>query len=747
MTPQLHITFIATLTLAAVAGCWNSSAQERPTYLDNTKSIDSRVEDLLPRLTLEEKVSMAHAQSTFSVAGVPRLGIPELWMDDGPMGVRQEVGEGFRNLDRQDDFCTAMPATLGLAATFDKDLAFAYGATIGQEARQRKKNIMLGPSLNIQRTPLCGRNFEYLGEDPFLTSRIAVNYIRGEQAQGVGSCAKHFAANNQEFQRDRVDVEMDERTLREIYLPAFRASVQEAGVLSVMGAYNLFRGQHCCENDYLLNKVLKNEWGFKGLVMSDWGGVHSTLAALNGMDMEMGTRPPYTNNYLANPFLEGLKSGKYPVSVLDEKIRRHLYVMFKLDMIHDPASPGADSAEPTGTLSTKEHQETAQRVAEASMVLLKNEGFLPLNPEKLKTVAVIGANAAAKFANGGGSANLKAPYEITGFEGISNRLGTSVKLLYAQGYIAPAGRGRWDRGDALSSSSATNNEQLVAEAVAAAKSADAVIYVGGLNHNGGYDTEGTDRRDLKLPGHQDELLEKIIHANSKTVVVLIGGGAVEMGPWLSKTPSVLYAWYPGMEGGNALAHVLFGDVSPSGKLPCTFPKKLPDSPAHALNAYPGTNGTVTYTEGLLVGYRWFDTKKLEPLFPFGHGLSYTTFKYSKLKLVKGTDGNAPLVTVQFDVANTGKHEGAEVAQLYVQDIHSSLARPLKELKGFEKVALKPGEKRTVSIPLDQSALAYYNPDKQGWVAEAGDFKLLVGSSSRDIRLHGEFQLAETLVQK
>jgi beta-glucosidase len=714
---------LLTMTLNVLTTGMKLAAQDHPAYLDTTKPIEARVDDLLGRLTVEEKVSMVHAQSTFSVPGVERLGIPELWMDDGPMGVRQEVGEGFRNLDRQDDASTAMPATLGLAATFNKELAHSYGAVIGQEARQRKKNIMLGPSLNIQRTPLCGRNFEYLGEDPFLTSRIAVNYIQGEQAQGVGSCAKHFAANNQENQRDSINVEMDERTLREIYLPAFRATVQEAGVLSVMGAYNLFRGQHCCESKYLLNDVLKGEWGFKGLAMSDWGGVHSTeLAALNGMDMEMGTRPPYADNYLANPFLEGLKSGKYPMSAVDEKVRRHLYVMFKLNMIYDPASPPA-KAEATGVLSTKEHQEVARRVAEESMVLLKNEGFLPLNPGKLKTVAIIGANAVAKFSSGGGSANLKTPYEVTPLEGISNRLGGGVKLVYAQGYNAPGGRGRRDRG---------------------AKSADAVIYVGGLNHNGGYDTEGADRKDLKLPSGQDELLSQIVNANPRTAVVFFGGGAVEMGPWLSKTPSVLYAWYPGMEGGNALARVLFGDVSPSGKLPCTFPKQLADSPAHALNAYPGTNGTVTYAEGLLVGYRWFDTKKIEPLFPFGHGLSYTTFNYSKLKLV---NRKGAAVSVQFDVANTGKKEGSEVAQVYVQEVQPSLPRPMKELKGFEKVTLKPGQRKTISIPLDDRAFAYYAPDKQGWVADAGDYELLVGSSSRDIRLHDEFKLADSIALK
>ncbi len=734
------------IALAAAAIVQTVRGQDHPRYLDESQPVEARVEDLLSKLTIEEKVSMVHAESTFSVPGVPRLGIPKLWMDDGPMGVREEVGEGFRNLNREDDFATAMPATLGLAATFNTDLANAYGTVIGQEARQRGKNIMLGPSLNIQRTPLCGRNFEYMGEDPFLTSRMAVNYIEGEQAQGVASCAKHFAANNQEVSSSRVNVEMDERTLREIYLPAFRASVQEAGVLSVMGAYNLFRGQHCCENDYLLNKVLKDEWGFKGLVMSDWGGVHSTeLAALNGMDLEMGTRPPYDSNYLAAPNLQGFQYDKFPMSVLDDKVRRHLYVMYKLNMIHDPAIAADTNAAPKGVLSTKEHQDTARKVAEESIVLLKNEHLLPLNPSKIKSIAVIGANAVAKFASGGGAANIKAPFEITALEGISNRAGANIKITYAAGYVAPRNQGR--RRGAAAEATVAADTNLVASAVEAAKAADVVIYVGGLNHGGGYDSEGSDRKDLKLPGAQDELLEKIVQANPRTVVVFNGGGAVEMGPWLAHAPALLYAWYPGLEGGNALARVLFGDVDASGRLPCTFPKQLADSPAHALDAYPGTNGTVTYTEGLLVGYRWFDAKNIEPLFPFGYGLSYTSFEYSKLKLVKGKDASGPLLTIEFQLSNTGKREGMEAAQLYVQDIQSSLPRPLKELKGFKKVSLKPGAKQIISIPLDRSAFAYYDPDKKGWVAEAGDFKIMVGSSSRNIHLDGTFKLAETTVEK
>jgi beta-glucosidase len=722
-------------------------AQDRPDYLDESKPVDVRVEDLLSRLTVEEEVSMVHAKSTFAVPGVPRLGIPDLWMDDGPMGVREEVGEGFRNMARADDAATALPATLGLAATFDTNLANAYGTVIGQEARRRGKNIMLGPSLNIQRTPLCGRNFEYMGEDPFLTSRIAVNYIQGVQAQGVSSCAKHFAANNQENRRNTIDVEMDERTLREIYLPAFRAAVQEGGVLSVMGAYNLFRGEHCCENDYLLNHVLKKEWGFKGLVMSDWGGVHSTeLAARNGMDMEMGTRPPYDSNYLAAPFLKGLNTGKYPMSVIDDKVRRHLYVMFKLNLIHDPAAPSNAVPEPAGPLSTPEHQDAARRIAEASIVLLKNKNLLPLDSTRVRSIAVIGANAAAEFAHGGGSANIKTPYEITALQGISNRAGANVRITYSPGYIAPAGGGRGRRGAGAPPPPVADNTNLVADAVAAAKAADVVIFVGGLNHNGGYDAEGADRPNLKLPGGQDELLQKIVAANPKTVVVFMGGGAVEMGSWLDKTPAVLYAWYGGLEGGHALARVLFGDVNPSGKLPCTFPRQLSDSPAHALDAYPGTNGVETYTEGLLVGYRWFDTKNIEPLFPFGHGLSYTTFKYSGLKVTPDGDAKNPAVTVEFELANSGRREGAEVAQVYVQEVHPPVLRPVKELKGFAKVFLKPGEKQKVSVRLDQAAFSHYDSDRKGWVADQGDFNIIVGSSSRDIRLHGGCRLDETVFQ-
>jgi beta-glucosidase len=483
--------------------------------------------------------------------------------------------------------------------------------------------------------------------------------------------------------------------------------------------------------------------------MSDWGGVHSTeLAALNGMDLEMGSHAPYENNFLANPFLDGLRAGKFPTSVLDDKVRRNLYVMFKLNTIHDPAQTENTNVGITEPLSTKQHQAIARQVAEESMVLLKNEKLLPLDLNGIKTIAVIGANAVGKFASGGGAANIKAPYEITALEGIKNRLGDAVNVVYARGYNPPVGRGRRDRGDVVAAPASQDNSDLVTEAVAAAKSADLVIYIGGLNHNGGYDTEGTDRPDMKLPSGQDALIERIVEANSKTVVVLIGGGVVEMeSTWLSKVPALLYAWYPGLEGGNALANVLMGDVNVSGKLPCTFPKQLSDSPAHHLNAYPGENGTVTYTEGLLVGYRWFDMKDIEPLFPFGHGLSYTSFEYSNLKLMPGRDPEEPVLTVEFDLTNTGQRQGAEAAQIYIQDVESSLPRPLKELKGFAKTSLNPGETKMVSVRLNHSSFAYYDPDKQAWVAEAGEFKILVGSSSRDIHLTGTFALPETIIIK
>jgi beta-glucosidase len=681
-------------------------------YKDVKAPVEARVEDLLGRLTLEEKVGLVHGDSKFSTAGVERLGILRRWMSDGPHGVREEIGpDTWEPQHRTDDYATYMPAGIALAATWNPGLAHAEGAAIGEEARARGKDIMLGPGVNMMRTPLCGRNFEYMGEDPYLTSRMAVGYIQGEQSEGVASCVKHFAANNQEADRQHVDVEMDERTLREIYLPAFHAAVTEGGAWAVMGAYNRFRGAFCSENDYLLNGVLKGEWGFKGIVISDWGAVHDTAGAVNGgLDVEMGTSKRYEDFYMAGPYLAGLRDGTYAMKGLDEKVRRTLRVMIATHVL--------DGDRPAGAMNTEGHERTARAVAEEGMVLLKNEGgALPLDASKVRKVAVIGENAMRLQAHGGESSAIKAYYEVTPLEGIERRAGDGVSVSYSPGY----GSGK-DVDDAQA-------QELRDDAVKAAGEADVAIIVGGLNHEPGMDCEGSDRTDLKLPYGQEELIREVAAVNRRTIVVLMGT-VVEMGGWVGKTPAVLEAWYPGMEGGNAVAEVLFGDVNPSGKLPCTFPKRLEDSPARTPDAYPGVSGTVNYTEGLLMGYRWYDTKGIEPEFPFGHGLSYTRFGYTGLTLVSGTGG----VGVKFLMENTGERAGAEVAEVYVHPVAPRVMRPVKELKGFAKVWLKPGEKRELSVSLGAGAFSDY--ENGGWVVEPGEYEVEVGSSSRDIRLRG-----------
>ncbi len=695
-------------------------------------ALDARVEALLRQMTVEEKIALCHGDSKFTTAAIPRLGIERRWLSDGPHGVREDVGPDTWNpAGHTDDFATYMPVNLCLAATWDPALAREYGATIGQEARARGKHIMLGPGVNILRTPLNGRNFEYFGEDPFLAGRMAVGYIQGEQGEGVASCVKHFAGNEQETRRNAVDVRMDERTLREIYLPPFRAAVQEGGAMTVMAAYNRFRGAYCSENEELLNTILKGEWGFRGLVMSDWGGVHSTDGAVrHGLDLEMGSNGAYDDWFLAKPFRDGVRNGTYPVALLDDKARRNLRVIL-----------ATQHAERGGSLNTAAHQATARRVAEAGIVLLKNDhSTLPLKADAVRSIAVIGDNAVRLTARGGGSAGIKAFYEVTPLQGLLGRVGSSVDVTFSQGYRQPERRpqGRADvagvRATATQAPPAAD-PKLIDRAVRAAKAADVAIVVGGLYHGRGGDDEGADRTDLRLPFGQDELIRRVSAANKRTVVVLLSGGPVEMEPWLAKVPAVVQAWYPGMEGGAALASILFGDVNPSGKLPYSSPKRLADSPAHALGAYPG-EATEEYKEGLLVGYRWFDTKGVEPLFPFGYGLSYTTFTYANPRL----EGD----TVRVDVTNSGSRDGAEVVQLYVEPVAPRLPRPTKELKGFAKVALKAGETKTVAIPLDARAFAFYDPDRKAWLAEAGAYRLLVGPSSRDIRARLETRRTETV---
>lgn len=722
--------FALLLSLSGVlVGARVGAADEQPVYLDKTAPVETRVEDLLSRMTLEEKISIVHADSKFSTAAVPRLGIPRRWVADGPHGVREDVGPySWNAVGGTNDFATWLPVLSALGSTWNTDLAAAYGDVIGSEARARNKDVMLGPIVDIARTPLCGRIYEYLGEDPCLNARLGVGYVAGLQSNQVAACIKHFVGNNQEVGRETINMDMDDRTLREIYLPPFEAAVKEARVWSVMGAYSKLRGENCAYSDYLINKLLKGEWQFPGFVMSDWGGTHSTAeAARGGLDVEMGTLvgseepSAYSKFFLAQPFLDGIRSGEYPVALLDDKVRRSLRVMIATGVL-DPR--------PAGALNTREHQAVARRVAEEAMVLLKNRNnALPLNLASIKSVAVIGENAIRKNANGFFGAGVKTPYEVTPLDGIKQFVGDQASVTYSAGYTKNGG-----------------GSNLVAEAVAAARQADVAIVIAGLNHSRHLDDEGWDRTNLCLPYGQNELLSQVIQANPRTIVVLVSGPAIELGPWLEQAPAVLQAHYSGMEGGHALADILFGKVNPSGKLSVTYPKQLLDSPAHALDTYPGTNATLFYKEGLLVGYRWFDAKKIEPLFPFGYGLSYTTFKYSRLKLVRAADKDG-IVTAQFEIKNTGKVAGAEVAELYIQPTRPSVTRPVRELKGFKKIFLQPGEKQTVSIPLDQRAFAFYDPAKPGWVAEAGDYRVQVGSSSRDIRLDDRFHLRKTTVTK
>ncbi len=715
-------------------GTMSLCAQVKPVPvpdLDTNKPVEQRIDDLLGQMTLEEKISLVHGDSKFTTPAIPRLGIPRRWIDDGPHGVREDIGPAnWRPAGHTDDYATYLPSLGALACTWNVNLAAAFGNVLGQESRKRDKDIILAPIVDIARTPLSGRIYEYFGEDPFLNARMGVNYIEGVQSNDVAACVKHFAGNNQENGRGTINMDMDERTLREIYLPPFEAAVKEAHVWAVMGAYTRFRGEHCAYSDYLINKILKGEWGFQGLVMSDWGATYSTReAVLGGLDLEMGTlitgterERPCDDYYLARPFMEGIRNWEYPVSLLDDKVRRNLRVMFATH-VFDERKPGS--------INTPEHQAVAQRIAEESMVLLKNNrNALPLDATKIKSVAVIGENAVRRNASGFFGAGVKTMHEITPLEGIVDLVGTNMNVTYSVGY-----------------SKNGTDPDMIERAVKAARQADVAIVVAGFNHSRYQDDEGWDRTNLSLPYNQGELIQRVVKANHRTIVVLIGGPAIDMDPWLARVPAVLQAWYPGMEGGRALARTLFGLVNPSGKLTVTYPKQLMDSPAHALGTYPGTNGTLFYKEGLLVGYRWFDAKDIKPEFPFGFGLSYTTFEYSNLKLVPGQDTNGPVVTAQFDIANTGARAGAEVAELYVHQDQPGLPRPPKELKGFTKVFLKPGEKKTVSIPLDQRSFAFYDPAKTGWVSEAGDFKILVGSSSQDILLQDTFHLAQTTVEK
>ncbi|RGX95543.1 glycosyl hydrolase [Bacteroides uniformis] len=725
--------FLATLFLACSI---STVSAQTPVYMDDAQPIEARVKDALSRMTLEEKVALCHAQSKFSSAGVPRLGIPELWMSDGPHGVRAEINWndwGYANWTN--DSITAFPALTCLAATWNPDMSAKYGKAIGEEARYREKDVLLGPGVNIYRTPMNGRNFEYMGEDPYLASVMCVPYIQELQKNGVAACVKHYALNNQELWRGHIDVNLSDRALHEIYLPAFKAAVEEGGAWSIMGAYNKIRGQHACHNDFTLNKILKDDWKFDGCVITDWGGAHDTYeAAVNGLDIEMGSYTngltsesvfTYNDYYLANPYLQMLKDGKVPMSTIDDKASRILRLIFRTAM---------NRQKPYGSVATEEHYAAAREIGNEGIVLLKNAPvikkgapLLPIDAAKYQNILVVGDNAVRLLNQGGGSSELKVKDMVSPLDGLRAVYGD--KVAYAKGYAA--GRPMYGRADEIPQNVV---DSLRAEAVEMAKKADLVVLVGGLNKNHFQDCEGGDRLEYGLPFGQDELIEALLGVNKNLVLVLLSGNAVEM-PWVSRVPAIVQGWYLGSMGGKSLADILSGAVNPSGKLPFSFPAKLTDCGAHAFDelSYPGDSIKQEYKEDILVGYRWHDTKKIPALFPFGHGLSYTTFTYGKPMASAKAMAADGMLTVTVAVKNTGSIAGKEIVQLYVGDDKCSVLRPVKELKHFAKVALAPGEEKSVTFTLTPDDLKFYDEASAAWKYEPGKFKAYVCASSADVR--------------
>ena len=737
-------------TLAAVALTFVGATAATPVYLDPSKPLEERVEDALQRMTLEEKVGVLHAQSKFCSRGVQRLGIPELWTTDGPHGIRPEVlWDEWEQAAWTNDSCVAFPALTALAATWNPGLAELYGRSLGEEALYRGKDVVLGPGVNIYRTPLNGRNFEYMGEDPLLASRMVVPYIKGLQSNGVAACVKHYALNNNEVNRHTSNVIVDDRTLYEIYLPAFKAAVTEGGAWSIMGSYNLYQNQHGCHNKRLLCDILRDEWGFDGVVISDWGGTHDTAEAVeNGLDLEFGSwtngltngrSNAYDNYYLADPYLKLLREGKADMATLDNKVRNVLRLIFRTAMKSDKGF---------GSLCSDEHYAAARRIGAEGIVLLRNKGnLLPLDPSKPQNILVVGENAVKMMTVGGGSSSLKVQRETSPLDGLRAQAPAGSTVVWERGYVGdPTGEYNGvTSGQDLSESRST--ERLIADAADAARRADIVIFVGGLNKATGQDCEDSDRESLALPYNQDAVIEALVAANPRTVVVNVSGNAVAM-PWADKVPAILQAWFLGSESGNSLADVIFGHVNPSGKLPMTFPVRLDDVAAHAVGEYPGTKRAdsdivdIRYNEGVLVGYRWFDTKKIRPLFAFGHGLSYTTFGYGKLSADASKISPDGALTLSVDVTNTGSRAGAETVQLYISDTKASVKRPAKELKNFAKIYLEPGQTKTVTFTVRPSDLAFFDAGAHAWKAEPGEFRAHVGAASDDIRSSLRFVLTD-----
>ena len=743
---------IKLLTLLLLGVSVGAQAQSLPVYLDESKPLEQRIDDALSRMTLDEKIAVIHAQSKFSSSGVKRLGFPDLWTDDGPHGVRPDVlWDEWEQAGQTNDSCVAFPALTCLTATWNPCLSKLYGESLGEEALYRGKHVMLGPGVNINRTPLNGRNFEYMGEDPWLASRMVVPYIQGLQSKGVAACVKHYALNNDEEYRHQVNVIVSDRALHEIYLPAFKAAVQEGGAWAIMGAYNLYQNQHNCHNAILLNKILKQDWGFDGVVISDWGGCHNTEEAItNGLDLEfgswtdgltMGATNAYDRYYLALAYKRLIQEGKYSTKELDEKVRRVLRLFYRTTM---------NRQRPFGFLCSESHYEAALKIAQEGIVLLKNNRqLLPI--KKAKRILVVGENAIKMMTVGGGSSSLKVQKEILPLDGIKARF-ADAEVDYARGYVGDTVQSYNGVTVGRSLYELRSAEALTAEAVAKAKNADVVIFIGGLNKSDYQDCEGHDRKAYGLPYGQDQLVEALVKANPNLVYVNISGNAVAM-PWVEKVPAIVQGWFIGSEAGEALASVLAGDVNPSGKLPFTWYARLEDCGAHATGSYPGTwrEGQQiideTYKEDLFVGYRWTDKQNIKPLFPFGYGLSYTTFEISNLRADKREMTADGKLTVTVDVRNTGSVAGAEVLQLYISDSKSSQPRPVKELKGFKKVSLAPGEKQQVDFTIDRSALSFYDETTGDWTAEPGEFVVTVNNSSAPTKNNIRFMLSFKTVQR
>ena len=722
-------------------------AQNMPVYLDESKPVEQRIDDALSRMTLDEKIAVIHAQSKFSSPGVKRLGFPDLWTDDGPHGVRPDVlWDEWEQAGQTNDSCVAFPALTCLAATWNPQLARLYGENLAEEALYRNKHVMLGPGVNIYRTPLGGRNFEYMGEDPWLASRMVVPYIQGLQSKGVAACVKHYALNNDEEYRHQVNVKISDRALHEIYLPAFKAAVQEGGAWSIMGAYNLYQGVHNCHNATMLNKILKKDWGFDGVVISDWGGCHNTDEAIkNGLDLEFGSwtngltagaSNAYDNYYLALPYKKLIQEGKYSTKELDEKVRRVLRLFYRTTM---------NRQKPHGFLCSESHYATALKIAQEGIVLLKNDrNLLPINLQTTKKILVVGENAIKMMTVGGGSSSLKVQKEILPLDGIKARF-TDAQIDYVRGYVGDTVQSYNGVTVGRSLYETRSQAELTAEAVAKAKEADVVIFVGGLNKSDYQDCEGHDRKSYDLPYAQNEVIEAILKVNPRLVYVNISGNGAAL-PWIKKVPAVVQAWFIGSEAGEAIASVLAGDVNPSGKLPFTWYASLNQCGAHATGSYPGTWREdykiidEEYKEGIYVGYRYTDSKKLKPLFAFGHGLSYTTFKVGKAtanKQVMTTDGE---ISFTVPVTNTGNRAGSETIQLYIAAKQSKVDRPVKELKAFQKVYLQPGETRNVTITIGSEALSYYDETRHDWCAEPGKYEALIGTASDLLPTKHTFQL-------